>query len=153
MFVNWNPDKLGPEIALSNENLTVTRTTSSAWGCQLSEQSYSSGIHYIEISIDRNDSTCLLIGVAAPQFSDFGSKSSGQNCFACQSDGDMYCNGSSSKVFPYNQGDRLGMLIDCEEHKLIYFKNGTKQECDGFTIPEEVHLLICFGGSNQFMTI
>lgn len=65
----------------------------------------------------------------------------------------MYCNGSSSKVFAYNQGDRLGMLINMEEHKLFYFKNGTKQECEGFTIPEEVHLMICFGGSNQFMTI
>lgn len=77
MFVNWNADKLGPEIALSNENLTVTRTTSSAWGCQLSEQSFTSGIHYIEISMDRNDSTCLLIGVGAPQFSAFTDKASG----------------------------------------------------------------------------
>ena len=33
MNLNWNPDKLGPDIALSNENLTVTRTNSSAWGC------------------------------------------------------------------------------------------------------------------------
>lgn len=30
---NWNSNKLGPDIALSNENLTVTRTDSSGWGC------------------------------------------------------------------------------------------------------------------------
>jgi hypothetical protein len=46
---NWNPNKLGPQCVLSNENYSVTRTTSSAWGIQLSEQSFTSGIHYVEL--------------------------------------------------------------------------------------------------------
>lgn len=30
---NWNANTLGPDIQLSNENLSVTRTDSSGWGC------------------------------------------------------------------------------------------------------------------------
>ena len=36
-FMSWNPEKLGPDMVLSNDNLTVTRSNSSGWGTQLSE--------------------------------------------------------------------------------------------------------------------
>jgi hypothetical protein len=45
------------------------------------------------------------------------------------------------------------MLLDMEEHKMYYFKNGAKHEGSGFTIPEEVFILACFGGSDCIMTI
>jgi hypothetical protein len=155
MAFNWNPAKLGPQIALSEENRTVTRTTSDAWGCQLSEQGITTGVHYVEFFIKTNSSTCLLLGLANRSFSDFGSKSSGSNCWTLQSDGDTYMNGSGSgNLFRYNQGDRVGLLIDMNERKLTYFFNGTKQSRDAFGgLPDEVFLLSCFGGSNQFVEI
>jgi hypothetical protein len=123
--MTWNPEKMGPDIALSNENLTVTRTDSSGWGCQLSEQSISCGCHYYEFTIDRNGSTCLLLGVADQRFTNLSSKSSGNNVYALQSDGDMYFNGNGKgQVWKYEQGDKLGLLVNIEERNMIYFKNG-----------------------------
>ena len=102
ILMNWNPNKLGPDIALSNENITVTRTDSSGWGCQLSEQTLNSGIHYYEFKIERNNSSCLLLGVAGTQFSNFSSKSSGAHCYTLQADGDAYMNDrGSGNVFRY----------------------------------------------------
>jgi len=155
VHMNWNPDRLGPDISLSEENLTVTRTNSSSWGCQLSEQGLTEGLHYFEFKIKTNSSTCLLLGLANRAFSDFGSKSSGANCWTIQADGDTYMNGSSSgNVFRYNQGDRLGIFVNMDEHTLTYFLNGKKQGKPAFgNIPDEVFLLACFGGSNQFISI
>jgi hypothetical protein len=66
----------------------------------------------------------------------------------------MYCNGEGKgNLVSYKAGDRIGMVLDLEEKKMCYFKNGEKTSGDGYTIPEEVHLLVCFGGSNQIVTI
>ena len=153
--LNWNSNRVGPDIALSNENTTVTRTDSSGWGCQLTEQSLTSGIHYYEFKIERNNSSCLLLGVAGSQFSNFSSKSSGPHCYTLQSDGDAYMNDrSSGNVFRYGEGDRLGLLINMEDKNLTFFLNGRKQSKPSFSpLPEEVYLIACFGGSNQFVTL
>jgi hypothetical protein len=82
VYATWNPNKLGPQIVLSNENLSCTRTTSSNWGTQLSEQTYSSGIHYVEMLYQTGDSTCLLIGVASPALSNLEEKSSSANAWS-----------------------------------------------------------------------
>lgn len=155
IWMNWQPVRQGPDITLSNENLTVTRTDSSGWGCQLSEQSLTDGIHYYEFKIDRNSSSCLLLGLANPQFTNFTSKSSGPNCYCLQSDGDFYFNSESKgNIIKYDQNDRLGLLINMEEHTMMYFKNGEPQQREPFgPLAEEVYLLSCFGGSNQFITI
>ena len=153
--MNWNPNKLGPDMALSNENLTVTRTDSSGWGCQLTEQSLTSGIHYYEFKIDRNNSSCLLLGVAGSLFSNFTSKSSGPHCYTLQADGDAYMNErGSGNIFRYVEGDRIGILINMEDKTLTFFHNGKKQSKPAFSpLPDEVYLLACFGGANQFVSI
>jgi hypothetical protein len=153
--MNWNPNKLGPDMALSNENLTVTRTDSSGWGCQLTEQSLTSGIHYYEFKIDRNNSSCLLLGVAGSLFSNFTSKSSGPHCYTLQADGDAYMNErGSGNIFRYVEGDRIGILINMEDKTLTFFHNGKKQSKPAFSpLPDEVFLLACFGGANQFVSV
>lgn len=156
--MNWNPTKLGPDIALSNDNLTVTRTDSSGWGCQVTEQCMTSGAHYYEFTIDRNGSTCLLLGVADQDFTNLTSKSSGANVYALQSDGDMYFHGTGKgQIHKYEQGDKLGVLINVEERYMVYFKNGQKQTKENLgPFPDtatELYLQACFGGSNQHISI
>jgi hypothetical protein len=155
VIFTWSPNKLGPQILLSDEDRTVTRTTSSGWGCQLSESSISSGVHYVEFFIKANSSTCLLIGVASPSYTSFTSKSSEALCWTLQSDGDSYMNGNSSgQVFRYSQGDRLGLLVDMQDRSLAFYLNGNRQSREPFGgLPEEVYLIICFGGSSQFVEI
>ena len=142
-------------MALSNENLTVTRTDSSGWGCQLTEQSLSTGIHYYEFRIDRNNSSCLLLGVAGSLFSNYTSKSSGPHCYTLQADGDAYMNErGSGNIFRYIEGDRVGLLINMEEKTLSFFLNGKRQSKPPFgPLPDEVFLLACFGGANQFVSL
>jgi hypothetical protein len=155
VVMNWTQEKLGPDIVLSEENLTVTRTNSSSWGCQLSEQSLTQGLHYFEFKVKTNSSTCLLLGLANRNFNEHGAKASGGNCWTIQADGDTYMNGSSAgNVFRYNQGDRVGVYVNMDEHTLTFFLNGKKQAKPAFlNIPDEVFLLVCFGGSNQFVSI
>jgi hypothetical protein len=96
----------------------------------------------------------MLIGVASPLLTQFEEKASCANCWSMQADGDMYANGEGKgNVFSFTTGEKIGMLLDMEEKKLTYFKNGAKQSVEPFTICEEVHLLACFGGSDQLVTI
>jgi len=152
---SWFPERQGPDIVMSNENLTITRTNSSGWGNQKSEQKISDGIHYVEMKIDRNSSSCLCIGVCATSVTDFSSKCSFANCICYQADGDSYKNGSSvGNIGSFTAGDRIGMLIDMEEHKISFYKNGTRMPKDPYDgVLPEVQLIICFGGSDQFVTI
>ena len=151
----WCTERQGPDIVLSNENLTITRTNSAGWGNQKSEQVVSAGVHYVEFNVDANSSSCLLVGITAATTVDFSSKCSIANTWCYQADGDSYANGTSTgNMGSYTQGDRIGLLINLEDHTLTYYKNGTKTAHDPFTnISNEVQLIVCFGGSNQFVTI
>jgi hypothetical protein len=152
---NWSPERQGPDILLSNENSTITRTNSSGWGSQKSEQTISSGVHYVEFNIDRNSSSCLLVGITASSTVDYTNKCAIANTWCYQADGDSYANSSScGNMGSYTQGDRIGLLINMEDHTLIYFKNSVKTNHDPFAnIATEVQLIVCFGGSDQFVTI
>ena len=152
---NWNPTRLGPDIALSNNNLTITRTNSSAWGNQLSEQVISDGQYYVEFKIDRNSSSCLLIGIASPTITDMGSKCSFANCICYQGDGDSYSNGNGSgNIGAYTANDRIGMFIDMDDKKVSFYKNNVRMSHEPFAITfPQACLIICFGGSDQFVSI
>ena len=114
-----------------------------------------SGIHYYEFKIERNNSSCLLLGVAGSLFSNFTSKSSGPHCYTLQADGDAYMNErGSGNIFRYVEGDRVGLLINMEDKTLMFFHNGKKQAKPAFgPLPDDVYLLACFGGANQFVAI
>lgn len=151
----WNTGRLGPDIVLSSANHTVTRTNSSGWGCNLSEQTVTSGVHYIEFLIDRNTSTCLLVGVAAKSYEAYSSKCTQSEVICYQADGDTYCQGSGSgNIGSFSEGDRIGLLLDMEDHSLIFLKNGLRMPREPLRpVPDEVALIVCLGGSDQFITI
>ena len=154
-YMTWNEEKMGNAIELSDDKLTAKRTQSAPWAIVLSEQSYSSGVHYIEIKIDQGDNQ-MCLGVASGTYSNLNNKSSDANCWALQADGDMYNNGSNcDEIDNYSTGDRIGMLIDMEKKNLKFYKNGTKMNSNPYSMGsvEEVHILACFGGSNQLVTI
>jgi len=151
----WNTAKKGPDIAISNLGKTITRTDSAGWGCNLSTQAISDGTCYIEFKIDKNSSSCLLLGLAGPAFDSYSSKSSCNGALTLQSDSDLYLDGNGiAKVFRYSENDKVGMLINMEQHTLTYFLNGKPQEQAAFAFPyKQVYLCVCFGGSEQFVTI
>jgi len=61
----WTENPKGPDIAISNNGKTVTRTNSSTWGNALWSEIYSSGEILIEFHIDNDGggSDHLFIGV------------------------------------------------------------------------------------------
>lgn len=151
----WNTARLGPDMALSNANRTVTRGNAAGWGCQLSSQTVTSGVHYIEFLIERNTSTCLLVGIAAKSYEAYSSKCTQNDVICYQSDGDTYCQGSGSgNIGSYSAADRIGLLLNMEDHSLIFLKNGLRMPREPFRpVPDEVALIVCLGGSDQFITI
>lgn len=151
----WNTTRLGPDMVLSNANRTVTRGSATGWGCHLSEQTVTSGVHYIEFLIERNTSTCLLVGIAAKSYEAYSSKCTQSDVICYQSDGDTYCQGSGSgNIGSYSAGDRIGLLLDMEDHSLIFLKNGLRMPREPLRpVPDEVALIVCLGGSDQFITL
>lgn len=155
MSWNWNPQPQGPNIALSEENLKITRTDSSAWGNQKTEQSVSEGVHYVELKIVKSESTCLCIGICAADNTRFSEKTSYSDSICYQADGDLYVNGNGDgNKGNYTAADtRVGMLINMDEHQVTFYKNGVQVAGPYSNIPKEVQVIICFGGSDQWVLI
>ena len=145
---HWNSESPGPDIALSNGNLTVTRTDSSGWGCQASAETITSGVHFIEFFIKRNDSSCLLVGLIGEHFSAWGSKMSGEHAYALQADGDFYFNDNRvNNIFSYTTGDRVQVLLDIDNKTVQWYKNGRKEGRLYEGLPQSLRIAACFGGS------
>jgi hypothetical protein len=49
--MSWNPDKLGLNIKLTNDNHTARQKISADFGRQLSQQHLDSGMTYYEIEV------------------------------------------------------------------------------------------------------
>ncbi|CAG9317539.1 unnamed protein product [Blepharisma stoltei] len=154
----WANDPKGPDISFSNNNMTVTRTNSSGWGCALWNETYSSKVTTIKFYIDNSgDSTYLYIGVfkAGEEYSlsTYIGTDSPTPVWSWKISGEFCKKGSSQDGQPsYTTGDLVGMQIDMNSKVLTFFKNDV--EVYKFTdIADAVVPVICFGGSNQLVTI
>jgi hypothetical protein len=156
----WAADPKGPDIALSNDNLTVTRTSSSSWGVVLWSESYSSGIIKITCQVDKDGaSEYWYFGVIETsdnyQLSSYIGSDCSSRVWSWKTIGDFHKQGevvNRGSEFGYRTGDSIGMLLDMDDKKITFIKND-KEIFTFDNIAPSVRPALCFGGSDQFMTV
>eukprot|EP00753_Platysulcus_tardus_P014670 PLAT4426.7.p1 GENE.PLAT4426.7~~PLAT4426.7.p1 ORF type:complete len:3261 (+),score=1880.09 PLAT4426.7:1097-9784(+) len=153
--MRWDEDHLGPDIALSNDNFTVTRTNSSSYGVQRGDRWLTgSDTLSVEFTVDSHDgSSYLYIGLISPDFDNYATNLARNHAWSYECDGCNYSNGSSnSSTSRYGTGDVIRMDVDMSAREVIWYKNGEqKVQFDG--LPDSVTVAASFGGSNQFVTM
>lgn len=155
---NWADNPKGPDVVLSNNNKTATRTNSSGWGTAIFNESYSSGKIKITLHIDADgDSSYLYLGVIKADGTDYNlSEYIGSDCsrevWTWKKSGEFHRKGSNSSGAGYATNDTITMLIDADSKELTVFKND--EEIFKFTgLSQTVIPAVCFGGSNQLVSI
>ena len=151
----WRESPLGPNIALSNENFTVTRTDSSSWGVQCSENVLNSGCHYVEFKIDRNDGDCLRVGACKADFGVLSDSTCSHNdCYVMNISGEVNMGGNKFNGERYGVGDTVGVFVNMDDKKMQFFRNGKGLHGEPKSIEaDEIRLCISFGGTGQFVTL
>ena len=155
--IGWDNTTKGPDIVITNDGATVTRTNSSSWGCAQWTELIATGIVKITFHIDYDGgSDYLYIGVA--NVADFPTLSScvnsdlGKDLWVWKRSGEVHKRGSSSAQKPYKTGDTISMQIDMVSKEICFIKDD--QEFYRFSsLSDEVRPIICFGGSNQLVTV
>lgn len=156
----WAEDPKGPDIVLSNDNLTVTRSSSSSWGVALWSESYTSGIIKITCQVDKDGSSeYWYFGVIETldnyQLSSYIGSDCSSKVWSWKTIGDFHKQGevvNKGSDYGFRTGDSIGMLIDMDDKKITFIKND-KEIFTFDNIASSVRPALCFGGSEQFMTV
>ena len=151
---------LGPDIALSNNGLTVTRLRSLGWGTQRMARylDVSCGITTITFRIDRNTSNHLFFGVVAPSFDDWSRRMMEPGAWSIRRDGSTHADGrertSATPDARLVTGEALTMIVDMiSEPRSVTFLRGSVVLGKLQGLPPRVVPAVSFGGSNQVVTI
>jgi hypothetical protein len=154
-LARWASNPRGPDIAFSNNNLTVTRTNSSGLGNAVWDTPITTGVTKITLRIDSGESDCLCIGVwrVIPSYPLTERLNSSNASWGWNRNGEMHQPGINRKQdnLNYNAGDTIGLLIDMGRRTLTCSKAG--YSCVLTDLAEAVVPVICFGGSNQIVSI
>jgi hypothetical protein len=111
----------GGAVAIQTRGGSYTLTTT---GTELTE-----GRHYWEVELLSEDLTCAFIGISRPNLNPAG-RYFGSDCtdgwFIQAASGALWGNGKefNDRAGSYNQGDRVGVLLDLNIGSLRFFKNG-----------------------------
>lgn len=124
-IITWNPNDKGANISLSNNNLTVSKLTSTtSWNAIRSSLTNSTNKHlYWEIKIDLLVNNGIFIGVGNinQSLSDFLMV----NSIGIYSlDGKYYNNGWTSYSLPLSQNDIIGVALNLENKTIRFSING-----------------------------
>ena len=123
--VTWDPANKGPDLVLSNGNLTITHSAASAdWEQVIATLGKSTGKWYFEVAIT-NGSSVVTIGVqdGTESFETYtGDTFDGWGYMA---NGRFY---NSGIIYPltatYTDGDVIGVAVDMDAGKIWWSKNG-----------------------------
>jgi hypothetical protein len=89
------------------------------------------GRHFWEVELVAGDMDCIYVGVSRPNLDPVGDYAL-DNCtdawFIWADDGTLYGNGKQGDddAGGYDQGDRVGILLDLNNGSLLFFKNGVQ---------------------------
>jgi len=155
----WADEPKGPDIAFSNGHRSVTRTNSSGWGCAIWSEPFVSGKFKIDFKIDNDGgSDYLYIGVlkVADNYplSDVINSDNSHGVFTYKRTGEFHRPGSNQTVNDgrYGSGDEISFTIDMDAKTMLCAKNNNDLHTfEGLF--DECRFAICFGGSNQHVTI
>ena len=121
-----NPDATGPNLTLSNGNLTVTNKVNKKWNACRATTCFSSGMHSWDVHVDKCVSKNIFIGV-------MGVESSLDNYVGSDKFGWGYLANKAiwhnkGKVRSYGElfkeGDTIGVHLDMDVGNLWFSRNG-----------------------------
>lgn len=152
----WRDQPRGPDIAYSNNDMTVTRTNSSGWGTCLWANELESGRYIFNLKIDNDGgSDYLYIGLIeysdSPGLSDVINRASD---VTWKRVGNFHDRGGESSIENgrYGTGDELSIDIDMDSQTMVLSKNGSEVKTHNFSMAK-AYFGACFGGDNQNVTI
>lgn len=129
------PSKCHSKLLLSNNNLTVTKIDDNYTRSVLGDRLFTSGVHYWEVKINTTTDGTILIGVAHSDYSKLSSyyskniheRGKKNLMYYCKTGSKYEDNVASDYGFETTAGDVVGVLLDLDNRKLTFYKNGVSQ--------------------------
>lgn len=126
MSITWNPSDIGANLTLSNNNLTVEKT-SGGWTAVRSTEFKAQGKWYWEITIDvaASADTMIGIGTSSELLTYPGDTVEGYGYYG--TGGQKYHSGPAAYGAAYTANDVIGVALDMDNGKIWWSKNGVWQ--------------------------
>ena len=118
-------------VVVSEEGLLATQTANEEWSLTHTGEELTEGRHYWEVEIVDRKNDSLFLGVCRPDAdprADHGWAKSTTAWLMGAAYGDLYGNGKQGGdgAGGFNNGDRMGILLDLDDGSLRFFKNGVE---------------------------
>jgi hypothetical protein len=119
-------------VKLSEGGAVATQTAERKLSLTTTGIEITEGKHYWEVEPLSKSMSTILIGISRPNLNPTGSyyrSDCTDGWFICAYDGTLRGNGKGGYDYAavgYNQGDRVGMLLDLDNGSLRFFKNGVE---------------------------
>jgi hypothetical protein len=122
-----------PSVTVGEEGQLAIKTSKhDEYSTVFGGQQLTAGVHYMEVEVE-GDMMCLYVGIARPGLDTADGKSyHGRKCkdgwFMSAGIGTLCGNGKNNddRVGGFKVGDRIGLLLNLDNHSLLFFKNGEK---------------------------
>ena len=149
----------GPDISLSNNDYTVTRTNSSGWGMAVCDKILHTSNYTIVLSIDNTgDSEYFYLSLIDSNHKDYTTCPNADitsNVWSWKKNGDFFKRGettSKGSNYGFNTGDIVTIIANFSETSVYFYKNNELMHSFN-DLGQKVILALSFGGSNQFASL
>jgi hypothetical protein len=119
-------------VTVGEEGQLATKTGEHGWSTVFGGQQLTAGVHYMEVEVGGRMAN-LCVGIARPGLDTADGKYYwGKECkdvwFMKANGGGLFGNGKQGddRAGGFKAGDRIGLLLDLDNHSLLFFKNGEK---------------------------
>ena len=121
-----------PSVTVGEEGQLATKTGGNGDSTVFGGQQLTAGVHYMEVEVGGN-MTNLYVGIARPGLDTadrkkYVEKECMDAWFMHADNGALFGNGKHRDDYAggFKAGDRIGLLLDLDNHSLLFFKNGEK---------------------------
>jgi len=127
--VKWSTSKRSGKIQLDKTCTTAYFLgTNSTWETVMADRPYRSGVHYVELKINKNNSNWIFIGVTASTFNPKSATYVGSTldswAYGSNAAWGKVHQSNSTYGSPYTTGDVVRAKIDMTKGELSFSKNG-----------------------------
>jgi hypothetical protein len=120
-------------MTVGEEGQLATKTgRHGEWSTVFGGQQLTAGVHYMEVEV-KGYMSVLFVGIARPGLDtadgkDYAVKECMDAWFMLAGYGHLFGNGKyqDDEAGGFEAGDRIGLLLDLDNHSLLFFKNGEK---------------------------
>jgi hypothetical protein len=119
-------------VTVGEEGQLATKTGGDGWTTVFGGQQLTAGVHYMEVEVEGN-MDCLFVGIARSGLDtadgkDYAKEECMDAWFMEAGDGSLWGNGKEGddEAGGFKAADRIDLLLDLDNHSLLFFKNGEK---------------------------